>query len=86
MVSVETAREVWEIGLPIIPGSNEASPTGVVPEAFSGDSGLSPSASRNEAVPPWCQWRPPGEPELLPLLSSYNSSLITSVALAVSKV
>ena len=55
MVSVETAREVWEIGLPVIPGSNEASLLSTLEwfqRSFSGDSGLSPSPSRNEAVPP----------------------------------
>lgn len=55
MVSVETAREVCEIGLPVIPGSNEASLPSTLEwfqRSFSGDSGLSPSPSRNEAVPP----------------------------------
>ena len=55
MVSVETAREVWETGLPVILGSNEASLPSVLEwfqRRFSGDSGLSPSPSRNEAVPP----------------------------------
>lgn len=69
MVSVETTWGAWEFGLLPLPGSNESLLPSLLKwcQKSSGESGLPPSWSRDEAMLPWCQWRPCRESELLPL-------------------